>query len=289
MGNVVQRLRAEYRPEPTPGVPTLTLVPEHPWWDTAHIQSRDILGMRVDGTCYERAIDQITAWARARESRYVCVSTVHMVMEGHDNPEFQEIVNSADYVTSDGMPLVWGLRALGVEAASRVYGPDLTPMLCARAAAEGIPVGFYGSTDAVLSNMVVQLRDRYPDLQVTYQHSPPFRALTEDEEAEEIEQIQRSGAQILFVGLGCPKQERWMASRRGRIDAVMLGVGAAFDFVGGTKAKAPKQMQDMGLEWLFRLVTEPKRLWKRYLYHNPRFVMLFGWQLVRSKSKGERT
>lgn len=286
---MIHRIRDDYPSEPTFNGTSLALVPEFPWWDTDEIQSRHIVGMRVDGACYDGAIDQITDWAHAAESRYVCVSTVHMVMEGHDNPAYREIVNSADYVTSDGMPLVWGLRALGVTAASRVYGPDLTPMVCERAAAEGISVGFYGSTETVLSHMVGQLKDRYPDLQVVYQHSPPFRALTEDEVSEEIEHIRRSGARILFVGLGCPKQERWMASRRGQINAVMLGVGAAFDYVGGTKAQAPKQMQSLGLEWLFRLVTEPKRLWKRYLYHNPRFVMLFGWQLLGSMTRGERT
>lgn len=286
---MVQRIREDFQVEPAFEISELTLVPDLPWWNTGTIQSRNIAGTRVDGTCYEHAIDQVTEWAYGSESRYVCISTVHMVMEGHDNPSYQEIVNAADLVTSDGMPLVWGLRAQGASAAERVYGPSLTPMICERAAAEGIPVGFYGSTEVVLSNMVAQLKARYPDLQVAYQHSPPFRTLTDDEMSEEIHEIQRSGVRILFVGLGCPKQERWMASRRGKINAVMLGVGAAFDYVGGTKAQAPEWMQSMGLEWLFRLVTEPKRLWKRYLYHNPRFVMLFGSQLLGAKIRGERT
>jgi N-acetylglucosaminyldiphosphoundecaprenol N-acetyl-beta-D-mannosaminyltransferase len=282
------RLTIDELAPPAPKSGPLVLLPKTPWWDTDEIQSRNIAGARVDGTCYANAIDQVTAWADARESRYVCISTVHMVMEGHDNPAYQAIVNGADLVTSDGMPLVWGLRALGAKSAERVYGPDLTPMICERAAAEGISVGFYGSTEVVLSTMVRELNDRYPDLQVVYQHSPPFRTLTDDEVAEEIAQIRSSGVQILFVGLGCPKQERWMASRRGEIDAVMLGVGAAFDYVGGTKAQAPKRMQSMGLEWLFRLITEPKRLWKRYLYHNPRFVALFGSQLLGSIIGGAR-
>lgn len=277
---MVLRITDEYENAPHPASGALALVPNSPWWDTGTIQSRNIAGTRVDATCYQHAIDQITAWAKESESRYVCISTVHMVMEGHDNPAYQSIINDADLVTSDGMPLVWGLRALGAKSAERVYGPDLTSMVCERAAAQGIPVGFYGSTEAVLSTMVGTLQDRYPDLQVAYQHSPPFRALTDDEAAQEIEQINDSGAQILFVGLGCPKQERWMASRRGEVNAVMIGVGAAFDYVGGTKAQAPKRLQSMGLEWLFRLVTEPKRLWKRYLYHNPRFVVLFGLQLL---------
>lgn len=285
---MIQRMRDDITNTPTVTGARLTLVPDSPWWDTDGIRSRSIVGMRVDGACYERAIEQVADWARAGESRYVCVSTVHMVMEGHDNPAYQALVNAADLVTSDGMPLVWGLRALGADAAQRVYGPDLTPMVCERAATEGIRVGFYGSSEVVLSNMVDRLKALYPALKVAYVHSPPFRTLTDDEVSEEIEQIRCSGVNILFVGLGCPKQERWMASRKGQIDAVMLGVGAAFDYVGGTKAQAPKRMQSMGLEWLFRLMTEPKRLWKRYLYHNPRFVMLFGWQLLGSKIKGER-
>lgn len=255
----------------------------------APIESRVIVGTRVDGTNYAGAIEQIASWAREGRSRYVCVSTVHMVMEGHDDPAYQAIVNGADLVTSDGMPLVWSLRMLGVRHAERVYGPDLTPLFCERAAAEGIPVGFYGSSPEVLEAMVGNLREANPDLQIVYQHSPPFRELTEDEIAEEIEEIRASGARVIFVGLGCPKQERWMHARKGQIDAVMVGVGAAFDYVGKAKAQAPRFFQDHGLEWLFRLVTEPRRLWRRYLYHNPRFVGLFVAQLMRNRFRGEQS
>ncbi len=246
----------------------------------APIESRKIIGTRVDGSNYAGAIDQISRWAHEGSSRYVCISTVHMVMEGHDDPEYQKIVNAADMVTSDGMPLVWGLRLLGARRSERVYGPTLTPLFCERAAAEGIPVGFYGSSPEVLEAMIGNLRKAYPALQVAYQHSPPFRTLTEEEIGEEIEEIRASGARVIFVGLGCPKQERWMHARRGKIDATMVGVGAAFDYVGKTKVQAPGFMQDHGLEWLFRLVTEPRRLWRRYLYHNPRFVGLFAIQLA---------
>jgi len=253
------------------------------------VESRYILGTRVDGTNYAGAVDLIANWAQAGESRYVCVSTVHMVMEGHDDPAYREIVNAADLVTSDGMPLVWGLRLLGVRHARRVYGPDLTPLMCERAAAEGIPVGFYGSSPEVLEAMTANLREAYPDLIIAYKVSPPFRELTPEEVEAEIEDIRASGARIIFVGLGCPKQERWMHARRGKVDAVLIGVGAAFDYVGKTKAQAPRFMQAHGLEWLFRLVTEPRRLWRRYLYHNPRFVALFAAQLVRTYLKGERS
>lgn len=253
------------------------------------IESREIVGTRVDGTNYAGAIEQISSWAREGRSRYVCISTVHMVMEGHDDPEYQKIVNAADMVTSDGMPLVWALRLLGARNAERVYGPDLTPLFCEHAAAEGIPVGFYGSSPEVLDAMVGNLQRAFPSLQVAFQQSPPFRTLTDEEVDEEIAAIRASGARVIFVGLGCPKQERWMHARRGEIDAVMVGVGAAFDYVGKTKIQAPRFMQDHGLEWLFRMVTEPRRLWRRYLYHNPRFVGLFAVQLARTLVGGNRS
>lgn len=253
------------------------------------IESRSILGTRVDGTNYAGAVDRVIDWAASGLSRYVCCSTVHMVMEGYDDPAYRQIVSGADMVISDGMPLVWALRLLGVRHAKRVYAPDIMPLICERAAREGIPVGFYGSAPQVLEAMIANLRAAYPGLEITYQHSPPFRELSEEEIEREIDEIRASGAKVMFVGLGCPKQERWMHARRERIDAVMLGVGASFDFVGKSKAQAPRIMQEYGLEWLFRLVTEPRRLWRRYLYHNPRFVGHFSAQLVRTYLKGNRS
>jgi len=252
------------------------------------LPSRRILDMRVDATTYAGATDIIVDWAARGESRYVCVATVHMVMEAYDDPAYRDIVNAADLVTSDGMPLVWGLRMLGLRSATRVYGPDLTPIVCERAARDGIPVGFYGSSEAVLSDMVGALQAAYPALQVAYRHSPPFRELSDTEIEDELQALRDSGARIIFVGLGCPKQERWMQARRGEVDAVMLGVGAAFDYVAGSKAQAPDWIQSLGLEWLFRMVTEPRRLWRRYLYNNPRFVAHFGAQLVRTYLKKEQ-
>ena len=239
-----------------------------------------MLGTRVDARSYASATAAIVGWARAAQSRYVCVSTVHMVMEGHDDPAFQAVVNGADLVTSDGMPVVWALRLLGLRQARRVYGPDLTPIVCAAAAAAALPVGFYGGSPEVLEELVAGLQARLPALNVVYRESPPFRPLTEAEADAEIAAIRASGCRILFVGLGCPKQERWMAARRGQVDTVMIGVGAAFDFLAGRKRMAPEWVQAAGLEWLFRLVSEPRRLWRRYLYHNPRFVVLFGRQLL---------
>lgn len=244
-------------------------------------EARYVLGMRVDATSYQDAAERVMQWARRRESRYVCVSTVHTVMEAYDDREFRNAVNGADLVTPDGMPLVWLLRLLGVHSATRVYGPDLTPVVCARAAREGIPVGFYGGTPEVLQALTANIESRWPQLWVAYRWSPPFRPLRAEEERRVVRAINASGARILFVGLGCPKQERWMARHRGKIRATMLGVGAAFDFLAGTKRQAPRFVQHAGMEWGFRLLCEPRRLWRRYLYHNPRFLALVSSELLK--------
>jgi N-acetylglucosaminyldiphosphoundecaprenol N-acetyl-beta-D-mannosaminyltransferase len=246
------------------------------------LSSRNIVGMRTDATSYADATERILAWAAAGESRYVCVSTVHMTMETYDSAAYRSVVNSADLVTPDGMPMVWALRLFGVPEASRVYGPTLTLHVLERAAATGVPVGFYGATAEVLAGLTDACLRRFPTLDIVYTCAPPFRPLTVEEDAAVVSEINRSGARVLFVGLGCPKQERWMASHKGSVQAPMLGVGAAFDFLAGVKPQAPRWMQDVGLEWLFRLGKEPRRLWHRYAYHNPRFVALLAAQYVKS-------
>ena len=246
------------------------------------LASRYVLGMRVDATSYEDAAGRVARWAHERRSAYVCVATVHMVMEAFDAPAFQRVVNEADLVTPDGRPLVWALRYLGIKGASQVRGTDLTTRVVERAAQDGIPIGLYGGTPDLLALFTRILRRRYPGIEVACQIAPPFRPLTAEEDEAVTEEILSSGARILFVGIGCPKQERWMATHKDRIPAVMLGVGAAFDFHTGRVRQAPGWMQVMGLEWLFRLLMDPKRLWKRYAKHNPRFVILLmleflGW------------
>lgn len=239
-----------------------------------------ILGMTVHGTNYAHASDLTLGWANAHASRYVCVATVNNVMESYDSPAFRRLMNEADLVTPDGMPLVWGLKLLGHRKATRVYGPDLTPIVLQKAMENRTPVGFYGSSPAVLERLQRVVAERFPTLQIAYAFSPPFRPVTAEEDEEIVAAINRSGARILFIGLNTPKQDFWMAAHRGRVQAVMLGVGAAFDFLAGTKSQAPRWMMRNGLEWLYRLATEPRRLWKRYLKHNPRFVVLFALQLV---------
>jgi N-acetylglucosaminyldiphosphoundecaprenol N-acetyl-beta-D-mannosaminyltransferase len=239
-----------------------------------------ILGMRLDATSYPDAAERILGWARAGESRYLCAASVNNVMEAHDSRAFLRIMNDADLVTPDGMPLVWGLRMLGAREATRVYGPDLTPVVLAVAQRERLPVGFFGAKQRTLESLVAVVRRRYPTLEIAYACAPPFRPLSASEDAAMVGAIRASGARILFVGLSTPKQERWMAAHRGSIPTVMLGVGAAFDFLAGVKPQAPAWMQAAGLEWLFRLATEPRRLFWRYLKHNPRFAALFAWQLL---------
>jgi N-acetylglucosaminyldiphosphoundecaprenol N-acetyl-beta-D-mannosaminyltransferase len=240
---------------------------------TAACESRHILGMRVHATSYSETAEAVLEMASTRVGGMVCVATVHMVMEAFDDPEFRRLVNSAERVTPDGMPLVWALRAFGVPEASRVYGPSLTPEICARAEQRGVPVGFYGGSPEVIEVLRKRLLARFPRLQVPFAHSPPFRPLTPREDRDLADAIAASGVRILFVGLGCPKQERWMAAHRATLSCAMVGVGAAFDFLAGAKAQAPLWLQDAGLEWLFRLAHEPRRLWRRYLLGNGRFLL----------------
>lgn len=235
---------------------------------------QNIFANAVNVTSYAVTVDIVAGWSYDSDSRYICVANVHTLMEAYDSPEFAKIINNADLVTPDGMPLVWMMRLKGQKDQQRVYGPTLMLHVLEAAARENIPVGFYGGKPEVLETLVSKMQARYAGLNVAYSCSPPFGELSRDEDAEIIRKINLSGTRILFVGLGCPKQEIWMAEHRGKVNAVMLGVGAAFDFHAGVKPQAPVWMQRLGLEWLFRLLTEPRRLWKRYLYHNPRFVIL---------------
>lgn len=232
----------------------------------------DLYGVRVHPVSMQAAGELVFRWAAERESRSVVIANVHVLMMARDNPDYRPAVNGADLVVPDGMPLVWALRQRGL-AAERVVGADLTIRLCAMAAEHRMPVFFYGSTPDVLARLAGELRQRWPDLRVeTY--SPPFRPLTPEEDAAIVERINASRAGLVFVGLGAPKQEQWMAAHRGRIRGAMLGIGAAFDFLAGNKRRAPGWMQQAGLEWLFRLAAEPRRLWRRYVLNNPRFLLL---------------
>lgn len=245
----------------------------------------EILRVKVAASSYEEVAEQSRTWAKQGESRAVYFANVHMVMEAFDDSSFQANLNAADMVNPDGMPLVWSLRAMGERDATRVYGPDATDLLLRVAQESDIPVAFYGGSERTLETLVMEVRRRYPQLEIVFTMSPPFRSLDETEDEEVTMRISGSGARMLFVGLGCPKQERWIMDHRGRIPSVMFGVGCAFDFLAGTKSQAPRWMMRNGLEWLFRLASEPRRLAIRYLKNNPRFVVLLLHQLMRRRGR----
>jgi N-acetylglucosaminyldiphosphoundecaprenol N-acetyl-beta-D-mannosaminyltransferase len=245
------------------------------------LSSRTVVDIRVDATSHEDATRRIFEWATTGQPAYVCVANVHMTMEAHDHPCFREVVNGADLVVPDGMPLVWAIRLMGVRSASRVRGPDLTMRLAQEAAKRGVVLGAYGGSPTVSASFAQRLREEFSGLVVRPVISPPFRDLSAAEEASYAQQLAESPAKIILVGLGCPKQEKWMARNVEAVGAVLVGVGAAFDFHAGNKREAPIWMQRNGLEWLFRLWQEPRRLWRRYLLLNPRFIALLGYQLLR--------
>ena len=247
---------------------------------------QEILGVPVTAQNYGIVTDQCIGWAREGESRTVVFANVHVLMEAHDDPRFHAELRAMDLVNPDGMPLVWALHALGTSAATRVYGPHAMQHILRAAEAAGVPVGFYGGSQTTLVTLVARMHQTYPRLRIDFMLSPPFRPLTQKEDADLVHQIVQSGVRILFVGLGCPKQERWMSAHKDAVPAVLLGVGAAFDFLAGTKPQAPAWMMRSGTEWLFRLCSEPRRLLGRYARHNPRFVVLFLQQLLHRHRDG---
>ncbi|MGH9807569.1 MAG: WecB/TagA/CpsF family glycosyltransferase, partial [Terriglobia bacterium] len=225
----------------------------------------------------------VRRWCDVSASRYICLSNAHMVMECYDHDEFRTVVNEADLVTADGVSVKWASRWLGSRGQRRVCGPDLTIRICEMAAQEGIPVGFYGSTPKVVGALLRNVTARFPALNVAFCHAPPFRLLTIEEDDPIVCRINEAGVRILFVGLGCPKQERWMAAHRGRVFATMVGVGYAFDVLAGGTRRAPVWVQNIGMEWVVRLVLNPRRLWRRYLKHNSRFIILVLRQLFQQR------
>lgn len=242
-----------------------------------------IIKMYVNISSLNHAIGKISSWVVDRRGRYVCVSNVHMCMEIFDNEGYAKVVNGSDLTLADGKPISWAQRALGHKDARQVRGEDLTLTICKEAETMGFSVGFFGATEELLDKLSQVLTEKFPKLDIAYSCAPPFRALTANEDKQYVEAINSSDVRVLFVGLGCPKQEIWMANHKGQVGCVMLGVGAAFDFIAGNKKKSPRWMQKIGLEWLFRLITEPRRLWKRYLKHNPRFIWHFGLQILGRK------
>jgi N-acetylglucosaminyldiphosphoundecaprenol N-acetyl-beta-D-mannosaminyltransferase len=239
---------------------------------------------------YEQVLDWMEAMIASGARGYMTAAAVNLVMCADEDPQARAAVLGATLAVPDGQPLVWALRALGHAHATRIYGPDLMAHFCARAARSGTPMYLYGGrSPQALRLLEERLRERFAGLEIVGGFSPPFRDLTAEEEARVIEEIDSSGAAVVWVGTGQPKQEQWMAQMRGRLSAPMLvGVGAAFDFHAGLISQAPKWMQRNGLEWTYRLSREPRRLWRRYAQRNPRFIVGFLRQYARERPARRR-
>ncbi|HEY8581670.1 MAG TPA: WecB/TagA/CpsF family glycosyltransferase [Capillimicrobium sp.] len=248
--------------------------------------AQPVVGTPLALTDYERTMNWMDAVVAAREKAIVTAAAVHLVMVSREDEATRAAVGDPRVLAvPDGQPLVWALKALGQRDASRVYGPDLMARYLERSTRTGVRHYLYGGTNqGALVQLVNELRRRYPGLQIVGGYSPPFRALTADEEDFVVEDIRRCQADVVWVGTGQPKQEQWMARYRDRLDApVLVGVGAAFDFHAGLKSQAPAWMQASGLEWAYRLAQEPRRLWRRYLLYNPLFIGAFARQWARQR------
>jgi N-acetylglucosaminyldiphosphoundecaprenol N-acetyl-beta-D-mannosaminyltransferase len=245
----------------------------------------NVLGVGISPVNMQLAVDRIGRWISDREQNYVCVTGVHGVMESQSDAELRAIHNAAGMVTPDGMPMVWLSRAAGSKEVDRVYGPDLMLAVCRESVRRGYRHFFYGGGEGIADLLAQRMTEQFPGLDVAGTHCPPFRPLTADEDESLVQGVNALEPDIIWVGLSTPKQERFMADHIGKLNApVMIGVGAAFDFHAGLKRQAPSWMQRSGLEWFFRLVTEPKRLWRRYLTNNPKFVALVIAQKLGLKS-----
>jgi N-acetylglucosaminyldiphosphoundecaprenol N-acetyl-beta-D-mannosaminyltransferase len=250
-----------------------------------------VLDCGVDALDRSAALNLVSQWARRHESRTVLFCNVHGLITARSDAAFAVALNRSDLVVPDGSPVAWMLRRFGVAGQRRVYGPDFFRDYCRLASARGESIYLYGGSPETLARLQSRLLEAFPGLQIAGALSPPFRPTSAEEDDETVARINASGAGTVWVGLGCPKQEIWMAGQRGRVQGVLLGVGAAFDFHAGTKRQAPAWMREGGLEWLHRLFTEPRRLWRRYLVTNSLFVILASWQLIQRRlaSKADRS
>ena len=251
----------------------------------------DVLGIPIAMTSYVEAMNVMDGMVARRERGYVCAVAVHAVMVSQHDPEMRAAVTGSTLTVPDGMPLVWAANSLGERLHSRVYGPELMNRYCGRCAERGHRVWLYGGRDqGSLMQLALNLRRRHPGIEIVGGYSPPFRALSVEEEDAIAAQINAAKPDVVWVGIGVPKQEKWMARMRERLEApVLCAVGAAFDFHAGRVSQAPSWMQDRGLEWIYRLAQEPRRLLPRYLYYNPAFVLSFARQYAGSRLRGRRS
>jgi N-acetylglucosaminyldiphosphoundecaprenol N-acetyl-beta-D-mannosaminyltransferase len=250
-----------------------------------------VLGIPLAVSSYEEVVSWMHRLIDAGGRGYATAAAVNLVMSAQEDPATMEAVLQATLAVPDGQPLVWALRALGRRRATRVYGPDLMAHFCASAARAGTPMYLYGGrTPEALTMLEERLRERFPGIQIVGGFSPPFRAPTAEEDELQARAIDASGAQVVWVGTGQPKQELWMHRMRPRLRAPLLvGVGAAFDFHAGLISQAPRWMQRAGLEWVYRFSREPRRLWRRYLRYNPLFIAGFARQYARQRRSVRRS
>jgi N-acetylglucosaminyldiphosphoundecaprenol N-acetyl-beta-D-mannosaminyltransferase len=246
------------------------------------LPTQRVLDFPITALRFDDQIQTIIRWAIARESKTVCVANVHMLMEAHWHPEFAGVLQNADLITPDGMPLVWMMRQMGARYQDRVAGMDVFLALCQQAQTKNLSVFFLGSQTEILSRMTEKLKQQFPKLEIAAMEPLPFRPLTETEDEALINKINASGAGVVLVSLGCPKQENWMAAHKGKIQAVMIGVGGVFPVYAGIQKRAPRVVRNLGLEWLYRWIQEPRRLWHRYATTIPPFLWLATKQLLSS-------
>lgn len=239
------------------------------------ISKVNIFGLSISVTDYEQASDTIISLAKSNRSFAVSALAVHGLMEAVSDPELAQLINKIDLVTPDGQPVLWAMNLLAeTRLNSSVCGPDLTKFVCSKAAKEGIGIYLFGSTHETVNRLSQVLRRRYPEIKIIGVQPDRFRDATPNEDEEDIKRINASGAGIVLVGLGCPKQERWVAEHRGKINACMIAVGAAFDYIAGNLSRSPDWMKRYGLEWFYRLIQEPRRLLKRYMVTNSKFLYM---------------
>ena len=244
----------------------------------------NILGAHISAINMEAALESFDDWLRNRLPHYVCVCPAHSVMSCYEEPDLREIYNQSGLTTPDGMAIVWLLKLSGYRQVSRVYGPDLMLAVCEQFLVSGCRHYFYGGAPGVAEKLAERLQKQFSGLVVAGVDSPPFRKLTEDEYQQAVDRIKMARPDIVWVGIGSPQQERWMQTHVDKLDVpVLVGVGAAFDFLSGTKPQAPLWIQRSGLEWLFRLFCEPHRLWRRYIKY-PKFLWLVFLQKLGVKS-----
>lgn len=246
---------------------------------------QNVIGFPVTALSFNEQVSTILRWSKEKLSKVVCIANVHMLIEAYQNPQFASVLHAADLVTPDGMPLVWMLRLLRNARQDRVAGPDVLLSLCQLASLEGVSLFFLGSHSMILEQMQSRLKQEFPNLMIAGMEPLPFRPMTAQEDEVIVRKLNESNAGIVLVSLGCPKQEQWITNHKDKVHMVMIGVGGAFPVFAGIHRRAPQFIQQLGLEWLYRLLQEPKRLWKRYVQTIPIFVWLAAKQLLVTKQR----